>query len=297
MNGRPLVLPCIVSILSGCAGPQVLRVEDQLVATGREAALRARFMSRQMDGSLAGVGARSVTFFVDDRHVVDSDSDTSGYAGVVHTFKTPGDYSLRVQYVGAFSRPIIDEGIVFAWRPTDHLLVVDLDGAIADTEPTRVWIDPVKAAAPYSQSAEVLRLLAGHFRIVYLTSRPRELLKRTASWLKTHRFPLGPVMTMDVAFSESDGFDDRLDVICRQFEHAVIGIANSMGFYDSFHRNGLFTILIEHGQSGGAARIEGGVVVRDWLQVRDLYTRNPGLKDPTAARTMASNSAGIALPQ
>ncbi len=87
-----------------------------------------------------------------------------------------------------------------------------------------------------------------------------------------------------------------MDVIRRQFPGTVIGIANGMGYYDSFQRNGLFTILVEHGQSGGAARIEGGVVVRDWLHVRELYTRNPGLKDPAVARALASNGADDVEP-
>jgi hypothetical protein len=300
MNARFFVLPCVVSVLAGCAGTEALRVEDQLVPVGRQTSLHGRIMSRRMDGSVSGVGARSVTFFVNDLDVVDGESDASGYARVVHSFKHPGEHSLRAQHVGAFGRPAADEGRVFVWRPEDVILVIDLDGAMADTEPTRVWIDAVKAAEPYSQSAEVLRWLAGDFKIIYLTSRPRELLKKTAKWLETYRFPLGPVLSMEVAYSESpesDGFEERLDVIRKQFPQTVIGIANRMGYYDSFQRNGLFTILVEHGQAGVAARIEGGVVVRDWLQVRELITRNPGLKDPAVARTLASNAAGIALPQ
>ncbi len=264
----------------GCASPYLLTVEDVVCAAGENAHLVGKLEYRGLAVLNKGLEDRDLRFYVGDRHVGTDDTGDEGYATVKERFEAAGLYSLTVRFEDDRGSTQSAGASVFVWAQDRPVLVVDIDGTIAQTKKRYLLGDGIDRSQPLPEAAAVLTELADRFHVVYLTARPRELGPKTRDWLAVHGFPPGPLLTWDIdqyEFSATEYKKDRLDDLKDHFDYVTIGVGNADSDYEAYRRRKLFTILID--PEGAADLIPRGVRLPSWSAVRKLVAANPRLYD------------------
>jgi predicted kinase len=108
----------------------------------------------------------------------------------------------------------------------EHAVIVDLDGTTADKHAGRSYYDytTVDQDLPHTDVIDLVKILAEHAKIVYMSGRPESCRELTEQWIKTHIGVEGPL------FMRSTG-DQRADYIIKlelfnkhlRHEYNVIG--------------------------------------------------------------------------
>ena len=278
--------------LCGCGSLYLVTVEDVVCPVGQKARLVGKLEYRGVAVFHKGIDDRQVRFFIDGRCMGQDDTNDEGYARIKRRFETPGRHGLEVRYDDRRGKAHAATASVFVWERDTPILVVDIDDTVAHTKKRYLFSDGADRSRPLPAAAAVLTELAGHFNLVYLTARPRELAVKTRRWLTDHGFPPGPVLTWDVdeyEWSATEYKKDRLDDLKDCFDQVTIGIGNTEGDHKAYRKRRLLTILIDPGQP--PARIECGVRLPDWTAVRSLFGTNPHLFDADLSQKTA-----VALP-
>ena len=179
----------------------------------------------------------------------------------------------RGRYAEANSR-------VYVWGKNDPILIVDIDGTICRTNNLALVLkSDDNISTPMSGAAEALTELSKQFHIVYLTFRPREYIYKTRQWLKSCKFPNGPLLTWDLdkqPWSVYDYKKKQIDNIQDDFKNVRIGIGNTEKDYQAYKKRKLFSIIITPGQP--ATRIDHGIKVPDWQQAKDEIKNHASLE-------------------
>ncbi|MCP4250219.1 MAG: hypothetical protein GY778_24510 [bacterium] len=266
---------------SGCASPYLMTVDDVVCPVDEKVRLIGKLEYRGVAVFNKGLDDGQIRFYLDGQPVGEDDTNDEGYARIKRRFASPGRRRLEIRYRDGRGRTQSAEATVFVWDPSQPILVVDVDNTLAHTKKRYLFSRGPDRSAPFATAVEVLTELADHFRVVYLTARPRELAVKTRQWLAAHDFPAGPVLTWDVdryEWSATSFKKDRLDDLTDRFDHVTIGIGNAPGDHTAYRKRRLLTILID--ADAPAATIERGVRLPDWRVVQKLFKANPALYDP-----------------
>ena len=277
---------CAVMMSAGaCHSPYFLTVEDHVCRAGDDLTLIAKLEYRGVYIFNRGTDDKRLRFFLDGRPIGDDETNDEGYARVKHDFDAPGAHRLVVAYDRDGVWAAEAAATVFVWRKHEPILVVDVDHTVADTRVRDLLTrSGTETSQPMPDAPEVLRELAQSFHVVYLTTRPRELIPKTREWLQRHGFPAGPLLAWDVdrhSWSPRDYKRERLDDLQDAFAAVNIGIGDRSHDRKAYSKQKLFTIMLDR---DSPKRVNDVVYLPDWSAVRELFARNPQLFWPKLRR-------------
>jgi hypothetical protein len=265
-------------LVTGCASPYLLTVEDTVSGRGKKAQFFGKLEYRGVAVFNPGVRDRNLRFYLDDRLIGIRHTDDKGYAKLKHPFPTAGDRRLLVTYEDGPKRLAETAARIFVWDRYDPILVVDIDDTLCQTRVLALLADNDDPSPPLPGAPETLQILSRRFHIVYLTGRPREMIPKTRRWLEKNQFPVGPVLTWDIdkyPWSQADYKKKRIDKLQDDFENVTIGIGNTEKDYQAYRKRKLFSIILTG--KGSSERTKNGVHVPDWSALRRLFALNPHL--------------------
>lgn len=274
--------------LCGCSARSnyILTADDHLCRPSERARLTAKYEFRGVGIVLnKAMEERRLNFYIDGKCIGGDRTDEEGYATIKHRFDTEGLFT----YTVTCENDAQDDGRVFVWAQDTPILVVDIDGTLAETRKRDFVLNlhKVQDAPAFPHAAETLNKLSSRFRIVYLTARPRELLDDSRAWLAKNNMPVGPVFTWDIdrdPLSSSKYKRQQLDELQDDFPHVVVGIGNSEGDYKAYHRRRVFAIMFE--PTKPPKTLDRGVQVDDWTSIDKLFAKHPALFDPRESRKL-----------
>ncbi|NLX04654.1 MAG: hypothetical protein GXY33_05885 [Phycisphaerae bacterium] len=269
-------LICLVG-LGGCASNRLLTVDDRLCRPGDRVTLTGKLEWPAFLVWNKGLEDRDLDFFFDGTAIGRDDTDEEGYASVKHRVEESGVYPFRVVYTED-GRHFATCAEVYVWPKDAPIMIVDIDDTLARTQQLQLFGSHPDRSDPIPGAQPVVEELAKHFRIVYLTARPREIVVKTRAWLDRHGFPRGPVLTWDVDQHEwsLSGYKRReIDRLQEDFSNIRIGIGNSEEDHEAYRKRKLFTILIDKEMTPGL--IWRGVVLPDWSAIQSFLNSNPQL--------------------
>jgi phosphatidate phosphatase PAH1 len=111
------------------------------------------------------------------------------------TFEGPGPHRVRVYLLGDLSYA---EAKVWVLAPEAPTVLFDIDGTLTKDD-GELFEDMLGGKAEMWPAANQVasRWVELGYLPVYITGRPYPLRRSTLIWLAQHRFPLGPVITVD----------------------------------------------------------------------------------------------------
>jgi hypothetical protein len=138
------------------------------------------------------------------------------------------EFVVRHQQLDEPKKVASDRGRVFVWPAHAKLLVVDVDYALADGTQSS---GNTGSSAPALRlgSAATLQVLAGHYKIVYLSAAANEptRYKKLRTWLQLGKVPEGPLLVPSVTTSLGDGNDDirgQIRALRDRFPEPAVGV-------------------------------------------------------------------------
>jgi hypothetical protein len=198
-RAAPLAFLLLAASAGGCGlqdlvlgkqGQYFLNSYDSLALPGEEVAVTMRLFGGNPLHDIKNV---PVVFSTDGRDFGLATTDSEGYATVLFTPTTPGDYLFTARVAeGAVSNPPPPIEILVACRPSDTpILIVDLDKTLVASGFRQVLVGQPQ---PMPRSQAVMEDLAKDFTIIYLTHRLDYLGPKTRAWLCQEQYPRGPVL-------------------------------------------------------------------------------------------------------
>ncbi len=223
----------------------VVLTYDLLVEPGKAVSLRA---SLRTGFRFDGIEAKRLRFYLDKQFLGERVTDDDGDAAIEFAVpEKPGDYRIRVGlHPDDQPEKTVSDAtlLVAARRPDAPIAIVDLDKTVVASSFAYVLVGKAK---PMPDSASVLRRLDKDHTIVYLTHRPDFLSHASKTWLRTHGFPRGPVLTSTLAgMVEGSGTfkTERLAALRQTFQKIQIGIGDKFSDAQAYARNGMRSVLI-----------------------------------------------------
>lgn len=232
------------AVLLGTEKGHLFTAYDTLALPGEPVELRIRHQSGDLLADRAG---HVVHFCRDGRLYRAAETDDDGIASVTFTPSAPGQHLFTVAFSpnGFADEPPSPVGLRVACMAADTpIMIVDLDKTLVASGFEEVLIgDP----APMPNSQEVMKRLAGRYRVVYLTHRPYYFATKSKAWLGRCGYPPGAVLLSEVgAFLKgSEAFKSGvLLALRRRFKRIRIGIGDKPADAKAYHDNGIQAFLI-----------------------------------------------------
>lgn len=274
-----------------------LSVQDAVCPPGKRERLAARLERKGVAIFHKGVAGQRLGFSLSGSEIGTDKTNDEGHAAIRHQFSKAGIYRLAVRYPHRGATRIRNSAKVFVWPTDAPILVVDVDGTLADGSALQLAVGDKDRSAPLAEAHRVMGELGRRFRIVYLTARPRDYSTKTREWLARHGFPDGPVLGWHAdkhEWDQAEYKDDRLENLREDFDHVMIGIGDRDSDYDAYRENKLLSITIKPGAEPHT--VKRGIVLPDWHAIGELFRLNPALADPDRARAFRKRPQGLSLP-
>jgi hypothetical protein len=282
-------------MLIGC-GRGVLSVNDAVMLDDEKVRLTA-YVERERGPILRGdVEDIDVAFLVDDVLIDKDNTDDDGRASVkVKARKLAGHTHFEARATLPSGRKIRSRGRIFVWEKGRTIVAVDIDGTISETEyGDLVFEEEDNESEAVKRSQRALAVLADDFHIVYVTARPRSLMKKTRTWLAAEGFPSGPVVmaarlrdTIRQAHFKRRLLKDLRD----DWPNLLIGIGDRQTDSEAYGATGMLTIIVDLDPENLYGR--HAVVLSDWKMLdrffaanRDVLENPKALRDALKGKTM-----------
>jgi hypothetical protein len=265
---------CIPGAVRGAdkASATVL-VKDSLTAPRQEATIEAKLLAKGLlhDSPLGGEPVELVV------NGVTAAKGMTGGDGRVRLPFVPTAKSIVqvVVRVGASPRVSAAEGQahLVVWERRTPVLVVELLSLIEEPRS----IGPLSAIAGFQQDVKPLpdaadelgKLSQFYYGIIYVTTLPSGADAFTAvadarTWLGTHKFPPGLVLTLPPG---EDALGAKIDELHEAgWKTIKTGIGRSKSFAEAFLRRRLDAILVPEPSKGDVPR--KAKVAKDWKEIR-----------------------------
>lgn len=275
---------------------------DTLAYPGRPIELFVRL--RNAETLVEGVKGATIGFYQGERQLLTAVTDADGYAVASFTPPEAGNHELtaRILEVPAGLERMLEVEpaplLVAAYDQQAPIVVVDLDYTVVGSSFYRVLLG---MASPMAGSREVLEDIAKDYRVVYLTQRPDLLTGRSKTWLRTFRYPPGPVLvaTLEDAFDSGAYKAQRLAELRQAYPNVVAGIGDKVSDAQAYADAGVDAYLIPHYDpddpramrqlSRELERLSDAVqVVADWQQLRQAFFDDVRYRPAEYARFLRS---------
>ena len=184
-----------------------LSVKDALTVPGRPVRIEARLVRSGLLGQ-TGLGGEQIEFLIAAKTAGTAMTGGDGRAFFEHTPRMRGNHAITVKLVTSKRVESAEaQGTLACWERRRPILLVDTN---ALAEGSRAPLIPLPSLpieigrqehrAPASDAAgELKRLTDYYFNVIYLARSDRDEMdvrEETREWLKNHRFPTGPLVTM-----------------------------------------------------------------------------------------------------
>lgn len=275
------VVLCMFWCVVGCGGATTLSAGDALRLGPDGPVMLWAHLDREAPLWMRqGVEGHVVSFVVENTEVAQAVTDDIGTASAACHLPNPAADSVEVRAVVG-GRPLRAAGTVYTFRPARILIIVDIDGTLADTEIESLLLDGEDSESePLKHARAAMRDLAEHSDLLYLTARPRSLLEKTRKWLDHHQFPRAPLFVApdwrSAVYRPSDFKRDILAEICRRWPNALIGIGDRLSDADAYRANGMLPVMIlDESDIEDLHELPDDVMVfEDWRSLDDYFTAN-----------------------
>jgi hypothetical protein len=266
---------CIAGAIEGAdkVSATVL-VKDSLTESRHQAMIEAKVLAKGLlhDSPLGGEPVELVI-----NGATAATGMTGGDGRAVLSFVPTGRSIVPVQVrVGASPRVSAAEGraSLVVWERRTPVLVVELS-ALMEEPPSNTPLSGIASslqggAKPMADAAdELAKLSQFYYGIMYVAPVPPgadgfAISSETRTWLETHKFPRGFVLTLP---AQDEALGAKIDELHEAGWKAIkTGIGRSKAFADAFLRRRLEVILVPEPSKGEAPR--KAKVAKDWKEVR-----------------------------
>jgi hypothetical protein len=223
-----------------------LAVGDVLAKPGETVEVVAKLEKKTPRGT--NVPGASVELRLDGKTVGTATTDERGMARFKVTAPDRGDHRLKGVFEGTGDLLRAEYNALLAVRkPDEPILAVDVDWTISMTDDLNTSAGGVDCP-PVKDAPEAMERLEKKYTIVYVTSRARQLRKRTISWLFRYGFPRGATFYLDpreyptydvVAFKTA-----LLKDLVARFPGLKVGIGNDPDDRAAYEAAGLKPVMI-----------------------------------------------------
>ncbi len=287
-------------LVFGCGQP-ILTVDDAVAIGGEPVPLVAYAEREHFLGLRSDLEEINVTFLLDGQVVGQGVAGDQSHTSVVVKMPQPSPDHFQAR-ARMFGKTFEDTGRIFHWRNDRNILVVDIDNTISHTDyKNLVLAEVVTVSPPIPGSREVLTRLAADYYILYLTARPRFLLKKTRSWLEQHDYPDGPIIAaprLRDAIRSMKYKYQALEALQKRCPRLLIGIGNRDGDVAAYGANRMLPLMVNDGDNQ-EARVHYPWVVwlHDWQDIGRFFDANSDLlSDADALRRFVRDGGMLKQP-
>ncbi len=247
-------------------------VTDALTFPGKPTRLQARLIDQGPDGE-AGVPEQLLEFFVQDREVGQTTTDTEGWARLDFTPKMRGNFKILVKVVTAAKRDRVQgTGVLLSWERRRPILLIDLavvveGDLITDAPPPKLVPDPdLILGKPHpAATGELGKLSKFYYNLVYLDRTGKGRLEDIQAWLRAHAFPPGVIRLLpDTATALSNLLQDLKE---EGWVKVSGGIGRTADFAQVLVQNRLQTVIVTSPDNREHFP-RRAIVLHDWSRVR-----------------------------
>lgn len=220
-------------------------VSDAMTVPDRAVQLEAK-LTRQNLLSETGVGGEQLEFLIGDKKIGMSMTGGDGRGLLEYTPKMRGNFRLSVRVVES---PRVESaegtGTLFSWERRRPIVLVEIVALMEEAKTPLVPLSSLAGdrtlplpATPMADAADELKRLTDfYFNVLYIgrSQHEQDDSGTMRTWLREHRFPLGPIlMSHDHGLSEkiadfrAKGWDNLKAGIGRTQEFAEVLVAQRM---------------------------------------------------------------------
>lgn len=200
---------------------------------------------------LRGITDVAVGFYLDSKLISTAQTNHDGLATISWSPPAVGDYDFeaRIEKIpDDLDKQMLDVHpaplLVTVRAKNTAFVVIDLDHTVVDSSFLVVLLGGGK---PMADSVEITNRIARHYSLIYLTHRPDLMTHRSKSWLRKHKYPLGPLIVSELkqALGSSGKFKtSKLAAIKKVFPNIKIGIGDKLSDAQAYVDNGMVAFLI-----------------------------------------------------
>lgn len=248
-----LVIACLALLMAaGCGAAdrlfgavhgELLCGYDVLALPNEKVEVRVQLLAGSF---LSDQKNRAIRFLRDGRLVKEARTDDDGHASLVFQPAARGNYVFQAEAPPAnpLGLPARANIHVACREAGDPMCVVDLDKTLVNSGLRQVLLgDP----DPMPGSQEVMARLSRQFTIVYLTHRPTPFEPKSKVWLRSKKFPGGPLLcsTGRQFVHGSEQYKSHvLAELTGRFHAIRFGIGDKESDAEAYRANGLRTVLL-----------------------------------------------------
>lgn len=245
---------------------------DAVCMPGAETRLAAYVMLGRLTGLVEGIEDVDVTFRVAGRIIDEDDTNDDGYAHA-KVRRLPRDARAYTVSADVLGKAREARGRLYQWRRDRTIIVVDIDGTIADTDyDDLIFRREDRDSQPLPEAAATLHWLAEHANILYLTARPWGLLDKTRVWLERNGFPDGPVFpstSVDDLLAHDEFKERVLADLQDDWPGLLVGVGDKATDAAAYGEGRMVTVIVAPKQSSGRQRCIQ--FARDWRDARAFF--------------------------
>jgi hypothetical protein len=249
-------------------------VKDSLTAAHQEATIEAKLLAKGVlrDSPLGG---EPVELVVNGTPAATGMTGGDGKAFLPFVPSAKGIVSVRVR-VGSSPRvsPAEGQANLVVWERRTPVLVVELSSLIEDVHLngplSGIATSMQQELQPMADAANELgKLTKFYYGIIYVAAVPPgadgfAVSSETRTWLETHKFPRGFVLTLP---AQEEALGAKIDELHGAgWKSIKTGVGRSKGFVETFLRRRLEAIMVPEPSKGEPPR--KAKVARDWKEVR-----------------------------
>jgi hypothetical protein len=249
-------------------------VKDSLTAAHQRATIEAELLAKGVlrDSPLGG---EPVELVVNSAPTATGMTGGDGRAFLSVVPSSKGIVPVRVR-VGNSPRvsPAEGQANLVVWERRTPVLVVELSSLIQDVSADRPLSGIAAGIQPELQpmadaADELVKLTQFYYGVIYVAPVPPGadsfvISSETRTWLETHKFPRGLVLTLP---AQEEALGEKIDELHGAgWKSIKTGVGRSKAFIETFLRRRLEAIMVPEPSKGEAPR--KAKVAKDWKDVR-----------------------------
>lgn len=251
----------------------IVLVKDGLTVSHQAVTIEAELLGKGLLTN-ARLGGEPLELVVDGEVIATAMTGGDGRALLSYTPTKQGIVPVTVR-VGNSPRvaPAQGDAHVAVWERRSPIVAVELSALTEDTSlqlPLPGGPKTESGPKPQADAAEELaKLTQFYYRVIYVVSTRTgsdgfEASEETRSWLKTHDFPVGLVLTLPPG---EQALGARLDELhAAGWKTIKTGIGRTKTFAEAFLSRRLDVVMVPEPKKGDAPR--KAKVAKDWKEVR-----------------------------
>jgi hypothetical protein len=215
------------------------------------------------------IPGRLVHFFYQESEVGTEVTNKDGEAHLLWKPPGVGDFQLVARFEGDDKFSPGTGSMVCGVRPPGRpTLILDIDHTISNASTWQIIRGDIEAP-PLPDAVEVVKELAEHFDIVYVTARINKFQAYTRAWLDHHGFPRSAIFFLDLkkypTYNEAKYKIATIHPIKALFTGLTLGIGDKESDAKAYRHHALRALIL-----GDTGEVQGAEHVESWLEIREI---------------------------